>query len=201
MMMIIGVFIDSKGISGASQQVSDIITWGQWSLVQLVVVGNEAVFNGYCSTSELASFISSVKSSFANAGYHGPCTTTEPVNIIQQWGSAICDVVDVMGSNVHPFFNPSVSADKAGDFIKGQYEIIGAICPGKEVFILETGWPHAGNSNGQACPGDAEQITAFTSIIEAVGKSAVMFSYSNDAWKAPGPYAVEQYWGCADIFH
>jgi exo-beta-1,3-glucanase (GH17 family) len=176
--MIIGVFIDASGISAASQQVTDIVNWGQWSLVELIVIGNEAVFNGYCSAQQLHDFIVSCKSTFASAGYSGPCTTTETLNILQQYGSTLCDAIDVIGCNVYAFFNSGISSSGAGDFVKGQYDLVKGICPGKEAYILETGWPSAGSCNGAACPGPSQQKEAITGTIAAIGDHAVIFSYS-----------------------
>ncbi|KAH0539095.1 hypothetical protein FGG08_004333 [Glutinoglossum americanum] len=176
--MIIGVFIDGKGISGAQQQVTDIVSWGKWSLVELIVIGNEAIFNGHCSATELHDFIASCKSTFSGAGYSGPCTTTEPLNILQQYGSGLCDVLDVLGCNIYAFFNPDVDADGAGDFVKTEYDLVKGICPGKDAYILETGWPSAGSCNGKACPGVEEQKKAIAGTISAIGDHAVLFSYS-----------------------
>ncbi|KAH0562456.1 hypothetical protein GP486_002848 [Trichoglossum hirsutum] len=198
--MIIGVFIDATGISGAEKQVTDIVAWGKWSLVEMIVIGNEAIFNGRCTATELHDFIVKCKSAFAGAGYSGQCTTTEPLNILQQHGSTLCDCVDVMGANVYAFFNSEVSSSKAGDFVKGQYDIVKGICPGKEVYIFETGWPTAGSCNGKACPGAAEQKEAISGTIAAIGDHAVLFSYTDDGWKSPGDYGVEQHFGCGGLF-
>jgi exo-beta-1,3-glucanase (GH17 family) len=178
MKMIIGIFIDDGGIGAAQQQVTDIVNWGKWSLVQLIVIGNEAIFNGRCTVSQLHDFILSCKSTFASAGYTGPCTTTEPLNILEQYGSALCDAIDVIGCNIYAFFNPDVSSSDAGKFVKAQYEIVKAICPGKEAYALETGWPNAGNCNGKACPGHSQQKEAIAGTIAAIGDHAVLFSYT-----------------------
>jgi exo-beta-1,3-glucanase (GH17 family) len=176
--MIIGVFIDAKGISAASQQVTDIITWNKWHLVELIVIGNEAIFNGHCSAQDLHAFIVSSKGKFKSAGYSGPCTTTETLNILQQYGNILCDAIDVIGCNVYAFFNSGIDAAGAGKFVGDQYELVKGICPGKEAYILETGWPSAGTCNGAACPGINEQKKAIAGTIAAVGKHAVLFSYS-----------------------
>ena len=102
--LILGVFISSTGISGAEGQVTDIVSWAQWDLVELVVVGNEAVFNGYCSASALAGFVSSTKGTLSGAGYTGPVSTTEPIETWLSSGSAFCGVVDVVAANLYAFF-------------------------------------------------------------------------------------------------
>lgn len=198
--LVLGVFIDNKGIDAARPQVTDIIAWGQWQIVELIVIGNEALFNQFCDAGALAGFIADSKAQFQAAGYGGPCTTTETLNIWQQSGSALCGVIDVVGANVHPFFNAEVSPDQAGPFTAGQIEILAKICPGKEVYNLESGWPHSGQANGKATPGVEAQSTALKSIMENVGAKTVFFSFEDDLWKNPGQFGVEQSWGCNKVF-
>lgn len=198
--MILGIFVSDTGLSGAQEQVSQITAWGKWELVELIVVGNEAVFNGYCTASELATFISSCKSTWSGAGYSGLITTTEPLGTWQESTGALCEVVDVVGCNIHPFFNPDVSCDNAGDFTKSQLDIVDGLCSGKSGINLETGWPSAGTCNGKACPGSSEQATAIAGIKSAVGGKSVMFSFTNDLWKALGAFDCEQSWGIIDLF-
>ncbi|EHL03330.1 putative beta-glucosidase btgE [Glarea lozoyensis 74030] len=198
--MIVGVFISSTGLGEAAEQVSDIISWGKFSLVDLIVIGNEAVFNGYCSASALASFITDAKSKFAAAGYSGQCTTTEPLNTWQANSGALCGAVDVVGCNIHPFFNADVEASGAGPFVKSQLDIVDGLCPGKTGINLETGWPSAGKCNGKACPGPEAQAVALKSIAESVGGKSVMFSYVDDPWKPAGEFGCEQHWGAVHVF-
>jgi exo-beta-1,3-glucanase (GH17 family) len=199
--LVLGVFIDGKGIDAARPQVTDIISWGQWQMVELIVIGNEALFNKFCDAGALAGFIAESKAKFQGAGYGGPCTTTETMNVWQQSGSALCSIIDVLGANIHPFFNPEVSPDQAGSFTAGQVELLSQICPGKEVYNLESGWPHAGQANGKATPGPESQKTAIMSIMEKVGAKTIFFSFEDDMWKQPGAFGVEQAWGCNKIFH
>lgn len=199
--MILGIFISNTGISGAQQQVSDIVSWGKWSLVELIVVGNEAIFSGFCTASELAAFITSCKSAFSAGGYTGPCTTTEPLNILQESTEALCAVVDVVGCNIHPFFNADVDAGSAGSFVASQLAIVDQLCSGKSGINLETGWPSAGECNGRACPGTNEQATAVAGIIAAAGGKSVMFSFVDDYWKEPGAFNCEQSWGSIQLFN
>ncbi|EXJ69703.1 murein transglycosylase [Cladophialophora psammophila CBS 110553] len=200
--LILGVWISSTGISGAQGQVHDIVAWAQWDIVELIVVGNEAVFNGYCSASELAGFISSSAAAFKGAGYTGAVTTTEPLSVWEDTSnaSAFCSVVDVVGANLYAFFNAQVTADKAGSFIQSEINILDAVCSGKPVYVLESGWPHAGNCNGAACPSPQNQATALKGIQATVGAQVVFLSYEDEPWKEPGQFGVEQFWGCAGVF-
>ncbi|KAJ5926299.1 hypothetical protein N7516_008072 [Penicillium verrucosum] len=199
--IIIGVYIDGSGISAAQEQVTEISKWAEWDMVKLIVVGNEAIQSGYIDATALSSFIKTASSSFKAAGYTGVITTTEPINVWQQYGAAsLCSAVDIVGANIHPFFNADVTAEKAGEFTKGEFEELEKICGGKDVINLETGWPNAGSANGAAIPGTAEQATAIKSIAKAVGSKSIFFSYSDDTWKNPGEFNVEQHWGCSGVF-
>lgn len=198
--IILGVYISDTGISGASQQVSEIVAWAQWSLVELIVVGNEAVFNNWCSAAELASFVAEVKGQCQGAGYTGPVTTTEPLSVWQSSGASFCSAVDVVAANLYAFFNAQTTADQAGAFIQSEIGILEGICSGKDVYVMESGWPSAGNCNGVACPGQSEQETALMGIQATSGAKVIFFSYEDDQWKAPGPYDVEQHWGCINVF-
>ncbi|KAJ9494028.1 hypothetical protein H2202_010456 [Exophiala xenobiotica] len=200
--IILGVWISSTGISGAQGQISDIVSWGGFDLVELIVIGNEAVFNGYCSASELATFISASAGTFKAAGYTGLVTTTEPLSVWEESSAAAAflSVIDVCGANLYAFFNADVTADKAGSFIQSEIDIMNGICSGKPVYVLESGWPHAGSCNGAACPSPENQATALKGIHSTVGAQVVFLSYEDEPWKAPGQFDVEQFWGCADVF-
>lgn len=196
--IILGVYISSSGCSGAQSQVSDIISWGKFNLVPIIVVGNEAIFNKFTTAGELASFISSAKAKFKAAGFTGQVTTTETVAVLQEVGSQLCSSMDAVSANIHAYFNSGTSADEAGTFVAGQLDIISAICPGLPSYNLESGWPSSGNSNGKAVPGKSQQKIALDSIIEKAGSKSVLFSFDNDYWKAAGSYGVEQFFGCLD---
>lgn len=121
--IIMGIFIKAGGVHTGDSQVTDLLAWGKWDMIVMFVIGNESIFNGFCSASELAAYIVSVTSQVRAAGYKGPVTTTEPLNIIQSSGSALCSSIDVIGVNIHPFFNSGVTADQAGTFLAGQLKL------------------------------------------------------------------------------
>lgn len=190
--LVLGVFISNSGIAGAKAQLEEITSWaaGNWGDVEMIVVGNEAVFNGYCTASALADFISSAKSTFAAAGYKGPVTTTEPLNVMSENAHLLCHVLDVAAANIHPFFNAAVTADGAGEFVAKELALLETICPGLAVYNLETGWPSAGLPNGAAIPGSSEQATAIESIKKHCGGNSAFFSFVDEPWKAKGEFDV-----------
>ncbi|KAL8953845.1 MAG: hypothetical protein Q9183_007308, partial [Haloplaca sp. 2 TL-2023] len=171
--IILGVYISDTGISAARPQVGEIVNWasknGHFKGVEMIVIGNEAVFNKFCSAAELASFVSEAKAAFSAAGYTGPVTTTETVEVLKQNKATLCPVCDVAAANIHPFFNGKVTAEHAGEFVASQLELLATICPGKETYNLETGWPTKGSANNAAIPGKWEQNVAIEGIKKAAG--------------------------------
>jgi exo-beta-1,3-glucanase (GH17 family) len=204
MELIMGVFVKGSGCTyetpEVKEQVDALAAWNGWSRVRLVVVGNEAIMNGFCSPQQLATLVTTVKSKIT--GYHGSYTIAETLNIWQRSdvSSALCGVVDVTGANIHPYFNPQVTPGSAGEFVKGQLDLLAGICKGNDVLNLECGWPTQGNCNGSACPGESEQAEAIQSIRKSCGDKTVFFSVENDMWKDAGACGCEQSWGCIKSF-
>ncbi|CAZ84287.1 unnamed protein product [Tuber melanosporum] len=198
--IILGVFIKAGGVSTADEQVKDILEWKKFELVVLFVVGNEAVFNGFCTAEELAAYISKVKGQLQGAGYTGHVTTAETLNILQAHGSVLCSAMDVVGVNAHAFFNPQNTAEKAGEFVKGQLKLASDACGGKPGWVLEAGWPSAGQPNGNAVPGAAEQKAAIASMVKECPGQITYFSFENDLWKTAGAFGVEPNFGCLGVF-
>ncbi|KAG5986861.1 hypothetical protein E4U52_008180 [Claviceps spartinae] len=203
--MIVGVFVKASGCDintpEVKEQVDALAAWTHWDLVRLVVVGNEAIMNGYCSPQQLSALVTSVKSS-CGGKYTGPYTISETLNI---WlrpdvRSAVCGVVDVTGANIHAFFNAAIPPAMAGVFVKGQIEILSTICPGNEVINLECGYPLGGKANGLAVPGPSEQAIAIKSIRESCGHKTVFFDFQNSLWKNPSACECEDKFGLASVF-
>ena len=202
--LILGIWVDASGIgANTDKQIETLTQWGkdQWDLVEMVVAGNEAMFYGYTNAEGLAAFVNDVRSKFRAAGFNGPVGTSEVPGSFIDNAAVLCPAVDYAGANIHPFFTATVSADGAGDFVAKVLDNVAAACNHeKEAYNLESGWPSLGSPNGMAIPGAEDQKVAIKSIMEKAGGKTAVFSYENDAWKAPGQFGVEQHWGCADLF-
>lgn len=202
--LILGIWVDESGIgANTDKQVETLTAWGkdQWDLVEMVVAGNEAMFYGYTSAEGLAAFVNDVRSKFRAAGYNGPVGTSEVPGTFIGHADVLCPAVDYAAANIHPFFDTSVSAEGAGDYVVMQLDNVAKACGYKmEAYNLESGWPSLGSPNGLAIPGAEDQKVAIKSIMEKAGGKTAIFSYENDSWKAPGEFGVEQHWGCADLF-
>jgi exo-beta-1,3-glucanase (GH17 family) len=201
MKMILGVFIKADGIAAARPQIGEIVTWGNaghWDMVVMIVVGNEAIHSKACDASSLASFISEAKGAFTAAGQGSiPVTTTETVDVLGANKAALCPVIDVTAANIQSFFDGKVVAANAGDFVASQLEMVKNFCPGKPYYNLESGWPSGGGDNGASVASPDAQKAAMGDIVAKAGDKTVVFSFQDDAWKAPG---IEQHFGCSKWF-
>jgi exo-beta-1,3-glucanase (GH17 family) len=202
--IIAGIFVNQPGCTNdnptLADQISALKSWAQWDIVPMIVVGNEAMFNNYCTPTELRDLILHVKSELGSVGYTGLYTTTDVVSAwITMDVSPVCEVIDVVGTNAHAYFNAGTTPDQAGDFVAGQLKIVEAACGGKTGYVLESGWPTAGKCYGLACPGSDEQRTAVASIQSVIGDRTILFSLHDDKWKQPGDCGCEQNWGCGTV--
>lgn len=203
--MVVGIFIGQAGCTNASpdveEQISALKSWKKWDIVPLVVVANEALFQGHCTVSELSALITHVKSELGSAGYTGAYTTTDTVGAWIQAGvsDAICDLVDIVAINAYPYFAGNVFASAAGEFVASQLDIVETLC-GKDGLVLECGHPSEGKCYGDLCGSKEEQKEVIGSIIDKLGDKVTILGFTNDKWKAPGDCGCEQHWGCGDLF-
>ncbi len=183
------------------EQISAIQSWAKWDLVELAIVGNEALHDGYCTAEQLAGLIGHVKDVLRGAGCTVPVTTSDTLDqfLNPVIAAAICAAVDVAAINAHAYFNADTLPSLAGPFVKGQLDILEGIC-GKKAYVLETGYPSQGIQNGKASCSKASQAAAIKSILETCADEVVFFSYENDLWKEPGQCECETSWGSIDIF-
>ncbi|KAJ6282769.1 glycoside hydrolase family 17 protein [Bipolaris maydis] len=206
--MIYGIFLEAgdKGCFSeyANNQLNDIKTKAPKDSMSMVLVGNECMFNGNCQPEQLASYIDYVRDELRGAGFPStiPITTTEPVDVWESKGAALCSHIDVFVCQVQPYFTNSVSPDMAGEFAAQQLEQASKVCPeaaARGAYIGEIGWPSQGLANGLAIASPDAQRTAIQKIQQAVGPKASVFSFQDDTWKAAGAYGVEQHFGCIDV--
>ena len=190
-------------------QVKDIITWaqGDYSQVEMVVVGDEAIFNDFITGERLAAIISSTRHQLRDAGFQGPVTTTEPIMKLAENALELCPVLDVVAANIQPYFSDHVSPENAGRFLQDELVVLSYVCGASQgplpTYSMETGWPKEGVRNGEAIAGVDEQWIAMQSILEQgaeVVRKTVLGSWEDEAWREEGEWGVERSWGIEGAF-
>ena len=84
-----------------------------------------------------------------------------------------------MGINAHSYFDASATPAGAGSFVLSQISITQSACDGKTVFVTETGYPHAGDTNGGNVPSYANQGIALASIFQATQGYVTFFTFTD----------------------
>ncbi|KAI9726848.1 MAG: hypothetical protein M1834_001490 [Cirrosporium novae-zelandiae] len=190
--VMLGIF-DLTNLSSDVQTIISAVN-GNWSPVDTISVCNECVNQGLHSVGDVVNAVNSVRSELRTARFTGPVVTVDTFDILIQ-NPQLCGASDYCAANCHAFFDSSVEASGAGDYVLQQAQQVSDAAGGKETVITESGWPSAGSPNGLAVPSEANQKTAISSLKSAFASNIFLFTAYNDLWKQPGPFNVEQHWG------
>ncbi|KAK3689783.1 cell wall glucanase, partial [Podospora appendiculata] len=182
--------------------VSAVLTYGSWSQIDTISVGNELVNNGQATADQVIAAVSAARTSLRNAGYTGPVVTVDTFTAVIA-NPLLCDASDYCAMNIHAFFDPNTPAPQAGNFVLRQVANVREVLadPAQRVVVTESGWPWQGNANGLAVPGRENQLIAVQSIVDAYGVvnwgDLVLFTAFNDYWKRAeaDTFYAEQFWG------
>ena len=179
-----------------------------WGPVDAISIGNEDVHRGEKSVAEVIGFVQAAKTKLRAAGYNGPVVHVDSQDVFLA-NPELCSEAagDYIAANVHPFFNDQTTAEKAGDFVQGQIDLLrqcGASQRSRrddvQVRVAEVGWPKSGEANGAAVPGKANQQVAIESIKNMASDHIIFFSAFDNKWMkdTPATFGTEQYWGILD---
>lgn len=197
-----GLWISDAGVDSLDASLGLLIQYGQskgWDVFEYITVGNEAINSGYCSVDDLIAKINSVKGQLQSAGYSGQITTSEPPVTFENHPELCKQAqIDFVGINPHSYFDSNCDAAGSGEFVKGQLELVQQSCGTSNVIITETGYPSQGAANGGNMPTKANQLLAVQSILDHNDQVTIL-TWTDDFWKNPGPYGIEQYFGIGDL--
>lgn len=196
-MMVFAGLYDIDNIEADLQKIIDAAN-GDWSTFHTVSVGNELVNRGSKSPAEVVSTVNTARSILRQAGYQGPVVTVDTFNQIIAHPE-LCYESDYCAANCHAFFDSNQTPENAGPYVLEQVRHISeATKDGKPVIITETGWPSAGEPNGDAVPSRQNQMIAFKSLRGSFPDGGlVFFSAFDDQWKQDNAwtFGTEKHWG------
>ncbi|KAF9007511.1 glycoside hydrolase superfamily [Cyathus striatus] len=125
-------------------------------------------------------------------GYLPTVGVNVPVSTVHTWvevrdNPALCGA-DFVGANAHAFYDGGRTSGQAGDFVfKTVVPALKAACPGKKVYITESGWPSRGSNFGVAVPSVADERNAILNLNCAcrddTSVSVYAFEYDDQLWK------------------
>lgn len=127
-----------------------------------VILGNEVLFRKDMTLGELTTVVQGVRNNFSTLGYNLPIAVAD---LGDNWTAGLAAVVDVVMSNVHPFFagiTPEKATDWTLNFWKTHDVILTAGNSSKENIISEVGWPSEGGNDcgGSKCADDTSGAVA-----------------------------------------
>ncbi|CAI4048985.1 hypothetical protein SKDZ_13G4320 [Saccharomyces kudriavzevii ZP591] len=193
--LFLGIYYVEKIQDAVDTIKSAVESYGSWSDITTISVGNELVNDGSATATQVGEYVSTARSALTSAGYTGSVVSVDTfIAVINN--PDLCDHSDYMAVNAHAYFDQNTAAENAGPWVLEQIQRVYTACGGKkEVVVTETGWPSKGDTYGEAIPSKANQEAAISSIKNSCGSSAYLFTAFNDLWKADGQYDVEKYWG------
>ncbi|KAK3319794.1 glycoside hydrolase superfamily [Cercophora scortea] len=171
----LGIFNLDDLDSQIATLVSAVTTYGSWSQIDTISVGNELVNNGQATADQVISAVSAARTSLRSAGYTGPVVTVDTFTAVIA-NPLLCDASDYCAMNIHAFFDPNTPAPQAGNFVLRQVANVREVLadPAQRIVVTESGWPWQGNANGLAVPGRENQLVAVQAIVDAYAEGGIM---------------------------
>ncbi|CAI7661358.1 unnamed protein product [Penicillium discolor] len=197
-----GVY-DLNGFPGSLDTFADAVAGPDgkkdWSIFHTIAVGNELVNGGTNSASDVVSAVQTARSVLRAQGYTGPVVTVDTFSVLLDHPE-LCHVSDYCAANCHAFFDATQRPAGAGAYALEQARSISERAGGKRTMITESGWPHAGDSNGGAIPSVDNQQVAIASLRKSFDhrrEDLVLFTAFDDLWKDDNMYTfnAEKFWG------
>jgi len=209
-------YLDSSAADNEEEK-ANLIAAAVRGNVKWAVVGTEALVSGKVTEAQLIGHLQDVRNRLDAAGLSQiPVATAEPYG---QWANAqpgglfhrdangnlvhaeVFRHVQALGTNLYPFHEGTaveVAVQKLADMYQAVTAAVDSVVPGLPVLIAETGWPSAGNVNGQAVPSLENEEQYFRQVLDWSRKEGVpvfWFEAFDENWKDPGYASVERHWG------
>ena len=169
---------------------------GSWDVVRLFSVENERVNDHDMTASATVDAIHRARAQLQDVGFYGSVGAVETVPAMIG-NTMICDASDVVMVNCHAFFDTNTAAEKAGAFVQSEIERVKTACSSKRVVVTESGWPHQGDTNGQAVASPVNQRTAIDSLRRTFNTDVFIHNAFDSTWKSDSAstFNSERFWG------
>ncbi|KAJ1783339.1 glycoside hydrolase 3 protein, partial [Coemansia sp. RSA 2399] len=167
--------------------------------VSAIIVGNEAIYRGEQTQTQIAEKVEDIKATMAKIGLDSiPITTSETWPSIDQ---TLVDAVDYINMHAFPFWE-GVPIEDAQDTMFQHIYDIQKIAGSKRVVVGETGWPSDGGNfelSAPTLPNEQRFMKEFICRADLEQIEYVWFSAFDEAWKpTTNASDVEAHWGILD---
>jgi len=176
------------------QQINNLIQVAKSSSnVVSVNIGNETQQFNVISEDTLINYIARVREQIP------PTITVTTGDSWYAWTQRprLVEAVDYIFAHCHPYWE-SIPVEEAVDHIRGKYEMLGSLYPGKKIVIGETGWPSEGVPKDRSIPSLENQKRFVEEFLAWANEAKVdfyLFEAFDENWKAKYESGVGPNWG------
>lgn len=174
----------SSNTEANEREITALISAARQGQVDLAVVGNESLLNGYLTADQLIGYLKRVKEALPGI----QVTTAEGyAQILAHPG--VVSAVDVVMVSYYPFWE-GVDVRAAVAVLHQWHEQVKAIAGGRQVIVAETGWPDCGSAKGDAVPSPDNASFYFLNFVSWARATNTPFFYFeayNEGFKAQAP--------------
>lgn len=177
------------------REIAGLIKLAKEGFVDIAAVGNEVMYRGDLTESELLELMYEVKQAIPNI----------PMGYVDAYYEftdrpKITEACDVILANCYPFWE-GCPIEYSHIYMKEMYNQALSAANGKKVIITETGWPNFGTSLKGANPSYENAMKYFINSQEwSQNDDIEMFYFSSfdESWKVGAEGDVGAYWGIWD---
>ena len=177
-------------------EIDNLIAAANAGLVDIAIVGSEAIFRKDVTASQLITYMNQVRQAIPR---NIPVTTADVYGTFLGQPALIA-ASDIIFANFYPYWE-GTSVSNAMCSLEQEYQRLVAASGSKQVVISETGWPSAGNAVGAAVPSPANAdlfALQFFSWAGANNIPAFYFEAFDEAWKTTYEGPQGAHWGVFD---
>ena len=159
--------------------------------IDLVIVGNEAVYRGDVTPEQITAYVDRVRDNVKTL-----VTTAEPWHIWMKYPE-LADHVKVIAAHVLVYWEKEPSEYAVQGTINRAREVRERF-PKKRLLLAEVGWPSHGRAQGQAEAKPAEQAIYLRTLLNklnAAGYEYFVIEAFDQPWKTGDEGDVGAYWG------
>jgi exo-beta-1,3-glucanase (GH17 family) len=161
------VWLENNATTNARQlkQMYDILDTHGTDNLNGIIIGNEVLFREDLTETQLIANITEFRTNITNL-YPSSGLKIATSDLGSSWNAQLAEAVDVVMSNIHPFFGGVPAAQAASwtySFFQNNDVPVTQGMTGKSQIIAETGWPSGGGNDcgsGNTCASDTDGAVA-----------------------------------------